>query len=75
MSLVRFHRVVTTGITLALAAVSAWRGQAFLARSGWGDLLLSLVAGASAVGLVVYLARLNRVFRRPPGPGVPRDAG
>ena len=27
----------------------------------------------TALGLVVYLARLRSVFHREPGPGVPRD--
>lgn len=76
MSLVRFHRLVTTALTLGLASLAAWRGQAFVAGSGSAaDALLALVCGAAAVGLVVYLARLNRVLRRAPGPGVPRDAG
>lgn len=73
MSLVRFHRLVTTALALALGAVSGWRAEAFLAGGSLPDLLLSVASGLSAAGLVVYLAMLNRVFRREPGPGFPRD--
>lgn len=73
MSLVRFHRLVTTALALALGALAAWRGEAFLAGRGWADLLVALLAGSAAAWFVVYLARLNRVLRREPGPGVPRD--
>lgn len=73
MSLVRVHRVVTTALALALAALAAWRMDLFCAQGRWTDLLVALVAGPSAVGLVIYLARLNRVFQRGPGPGLPRD--
>lgn len=73
MSLVRFHRVVTTALVLALAALAAWRGESFLVGGGWTDLLVTLLAAPSALGLLVYVARLNRVFHREAGPGVPRD--
>lgn len=74
MSLVRFHRLVTTALALALGAVSGWRAEAFVAGAGsLLDLLLSLACGLSAAGLVVYLVMLNRVFHRDPGPGFPRD--
>lgn len=73
MSLLRLHSLVTTALALGLAALSAWRGEAFLAGGGWTDLVVALVAAPSALGLVVYLARLRAVFRREPGPGVPRD--
>lgn len=73
MSLVRFHSLVTTALALGLAALSAWRGEAFLAGGSWTDLVVALVAGPSALGLVVYLARLRAVLHREPGPGVPRD--
>lgn len=75
VSLVRFHRLVTTALTLALAALAAWRGEAFFTGGGWTDALVALIAAPAAVGLLVYLARLNTVFRRQPGPGVPRDVG
>lgn len=76
MSLVRFHRLLTTALALALAAFSAWRGEAFAVGAGSPvDLILSVGCGLAAVGLVVYLARLNHVFHRKPGPGVPRDVG
>lgn len=73
MSLVRFHRLVATALALVLAAFAAWRGEAFFARGSWADLLVSFLAAPSAAGLVVYLARLNTVLHREPGPGVPRD--
>lgn len=73
MSLVRFHSLVTTALALGLAALSAWRGEAFLIGGSWTDLAVALLAGPAALGLVVYLARLRTVFHREPGPGVPRD--
>lgn len=73
MSLVRFHRLVTTVLTLGLASVAAWRAEAFLGDGSWPDLVAALLAGPAAVGLLIYLARLNVVLRREPGPGVPRD--
>lgn len=75
MSLVKFHRLVTTALALGLAALAAWRGEAFLAGRGWSDLLVTLAAAPAAAGLVIYLARLNRVLHRDPGPGHPRDVG
>lgn len=73
VSLVRFHSFVTTALTLGLAALAAWRGEAFLAGGSWTDLLVALVAGPAALGLVVYLSRLRTIFHREPGPGFPRD--
>lgn len=73
MSLVRFHSLVTTSLALGLAALSAWRAEAFLGGGSWTDLAIAVVAGPSALSLVVYLARLRSVFHREPGPGVPRD--
>lgn len=73
MSLVRFHSLVTSALALGLAALSAWRVEAFLGGGSWTDLVVALVAGPSALGLVVYLARLRSVFHREPGPGVPHD--
>ena len=75
VSLVRFHRLVTTALALGLAALAAWRGESFLTGGGWTDLAVALLAAPAAVGLVVYLFRLNSVFSREPGPGTPRDAG
>lgn len=75
MSLVRLHRVLTTALALGLGALAAWRGDVFLAGGSWVDLLTSLLAASAALGLVGYLARLNRFFHREPGPGVPRDVG
>lgn len=73
MSLVRFHTLVTTALTLGLAALAAWRFEVFLAGGGWANLGAALLAGLSALGLLVYLARLRTVLHREPGPGVPRD--
>lgn len=73
LSLVKLHRVVTTALALGVAALAAWRGEAFLAGRGWTDLAVAVLAAPSAAGLLVYLARLNRVIHRAPGPGVPRD--
>lgn len=75
LSLVRLHRLVTTALTLGLAALAAWRGEAFLAGGSWTDLAVALLAAPAAAGLVIYLYRLNAVFAREPGPGTPRDAG
>lgn len=73
VSLVRLHRLVTTALVLALASAAAWRAEAFLADGSWTDLAAALLAGPAAVGLLVYVARLNVVLHREPGPGVPRD--
>lgn len=73
VSLVRFHTLVTTALTLGLAALAAWRGEAFFAGGSWTDLAVAIVAGPSALGLLVYLARLRTVLHREPGPGVPHD--
>lgn len=75
MSLLRLHRVVTTALALTLGALAAWRGAAFLAGGRWADLLVAVLAAPSAAGLLVYLARLNDVLGREPGPGTPRDVG
>lgn len=75
LSLVKFHRLVTTALTLGLAALAGWRAEAFLAGRGWTDLLVAVLAAAAAAGLLLYLARLNRVLHREPGPGLPQDVG
>lgn len=73
MYLVRLHRLVTAALVLVLASLAAWRTEAFLADGSWTDLAVALLTGPAAVGLLIYVARLNDVLHREPGPGVPRD--
>ena len=60
MSLVAFHRfLISTGI-LFCAAFAVWEFRAFSTSGGTLSLVLGITFAILAVGLTLYLRRLNR---------------
>lgn len=66
MSIVSFHRVlIGTGI-LFCGLFAAWEAAAYARDGGLLDLVLAILFGAIAAGLVYYLAHLDRFLDREP---------
>lgn len=64
MSVIGFHRVlIATGI-LFCGLFAGWQGVAFARDGSLGDLILAVFFALAAVGLVYYLANLDRFLDR-----------
>lgn len=66
MSIVAFHRVlIGTGI-LFCGLFASWEAAAYARGGRTLDLVLAILFGAIAAGLVYYLAHLDRFLDREP---------
>jgi hypothetical protein len=62
MSLISFHRLlISAGIGFCVV-FAVWEGRQWLAMGGAGKLVLAVSFAILAVGLYVYLRRLNRIL-------------
>lgn len=66
MSLVGFHRFLITTAILFCAAFAGWQYTQFSRTEAGGSLAVAVVFAVLAVGLGVYLARLDDFLGREP---------
>lgn len=62
MSLIAFHRFLISAGIVFCAGFAAWEVRAFTRTSRPGSIVLAILFALLAVGLVLYLRRLNRIL-------------
>jgi len=62
VSLIAFHRFLISAGIVFCAGFAAWEVRAFTRTSRPGSIVLAILFALLAVGLVLYLRRLNRIL-------------
>ena len=60
VSIIAFHRILISTAIVFCGLFSAWQAASFFREGLWLGLVLGLAFGAAALGLVYYLAHLDR---------------